>query len=32
MGESTSLYMRYDGDLQGGNTSHVFSAGVRMIW
>jgi outer membrane autotransporter protein len=30
--ESTSLYFRYDGDLAGGNTSHVLSAGVRMVW
>ena len=30
--EATSLYARYDGDLQGGNTSHIFSAGVRYVW
>ncbi|WP_170921112.1 autotransporter domain-containing protein [Enhydrobacter aerosaccus] len=30
--DSTSLYARYDGDLAGGNTSHVFSAGVRYVW
>ena len=30
--EATSLYARYDGDLQGGNTNHIFSAGVRYVW
>jgi autotransporter-associated beta strand protein len=30
--ERTSLYLRYDGDLAGSNTSHVFNAGVRLTW
>jgi outer membrane autotransporter protein len=30
--ERTSVYLRYDGDLAGGNTSHVLSAGVRYVW
>lgn len=30
--QGTSLYLRYDGDLAGDNTSHILSAGVRMIW
>jgi outer membrane autotransporter protein len=30
--EATSLYARYDGDLSGGNTNHIFSAGVRYVW
>jgi autotransporter-associated beta strand protein len=29
---ATNLYLRYDGDLQGGNTSHIFSAGLRYVW
>ncbi len=29
---STSVYFRYDGELQGGNTSHIFSGGVRLVW
>ena len=28
----TSLYLRYDGDIEGGNTSNVLSAGLRMTW
>jgi len=32
VGEQTSLYARYDGDLEGGTTSHVFSAGLRIVW
>jgi autotransporter-associated beta strand protein len=32
VGEATSLYFRYDGDLAGGNTNHVLSAGLRMVW
>lgn len=32
LAEQTSLYARYDGELAGGNTSHVFSAGVRYVW
>ncbi len=30
--ENTSVYLRYDGELAGGNTSHVFSGGVRFFW
>ncbi|WP_170920923.1 autotransporter outer membrane beta-barrel domain-containing protein [Enhydrobacter aerosaccus] len=30
--EATRLYARYDGELNGGTTSHIFSAGVRMTW
>jgi outer membrane autotransporter protein len=30
--ESTSLYLRYDAELAGGNTSHIVSGGVRLIW
>jgi outer membrane autotransporter protein len=29
---ATSLYLRYDGEIAGGNTSHVFSAGVHLTW
>jgi outer membrane autotransporter protein len=29
---ATSVYLRYDGDLAGGNTSHTLSAGLRMTW
>jgi outer membrane autotransporter protein len=30
--ERTSLYLRYDGDIAGGNTNHVLNAGVRYVW
>ncbi len=30
--ERTSLYLRYDGDLAGGNTNHVLNAGIRYVW
>lgn len=30
--EATSVYLRYDGEMAGGNTSHIFSAGVRFAW
>jgi outer membrane autotransporter protein len=30
--ERTNLYLRYDGDLAGGNTNHILSAGVRYVW
>jgi outer membrane autotransporter protein len=30
--ENTNVYLRYDGDLAGGNTSHVLSAGLRYVW
>ena len=29
---ATSIYFRYDGDIDGGTTSHVLSAGLRMTW
>lgn len=28
----TSLFLRYDGELAGGNTSHIVSAGLRVTW
>jgi hypothetical protein len=30
--ERTTVYLRYDGDLAGGNTNHILSAGIRFIW
>jgi autotransporter-associated beta strand protein len=30
--ENTSVYLRYDGDLAGGNTNHALNAGVRYVW
>jgi uncharacterized protein with beta-barrel porin domain len=30
--EHTNVYLRYDGDLAGGDTNHVLNAGVRMTW
>jgi len=30
--ERTNIHLRYDGDLAGGNTSHVLSAGLRYVW
>ncbi len=30
--EATSVYLRYDGELAGGNTSHIFSGGVHVAW
>ena len=30
--EATSLYFRYDGEVQGGNTNHTLTAGVRYVW
>jgi outer membrane autotransporter protein len=30
--EHTNVYLRYDGDFAGGNTNHVLSAGVRIVW
>jgi hypothetical protein len=30
--ERTNIYFRYDGDLAGGNTSHILSAGLRYVW
>jgi outer membrane autotransporter protein len=32
VGEATSLYFRYDGEVQGGNTNHTLTAGVRYVW
>jgi outer membrane autotransporter protein len=32
LAEGTSLYFRYDGELAGGNTAHIFSAGLRVVW
>ena len=30
--ERTSVYLRYDGELAGGNTNHGLNAGVRYVW
>jgi len=30
--QRTTAYLRYDGDLAGGNTNHTLSAGVRYVW
>ena len=30
--DSTSLYLRYDGDLSGDTASHTISGGVRIVW
>jgi len=30
--DSTSVYLRYDGELAGGTTSHILSAGARIVW
>jgi outer membrane autotransporter protein len=30
--ERTNIYFRYDGDLAGGNTNHILSAGLRYVW
>jgi outer membrane autotransporter protein len=32
LAESISFYARYDGELQGGTTSNVFFAGLRIVW
>jgi outer membrane autotransporter protein len=32
LGDETSLYARYDGEIEGGTTSHTLSAGVRVVW
>ena len=32
LAEHTSLYFRYDADLAGGNTNHIFNGGVRYVW
>lgn len=31
-GDALSLYANYDGDIRRGETDHVVSAGVRLIW
>jgi outer membrane autotransporter protein len=30
--DATSVYVRYDGELAGGTTSHTLSAGLRLTW
>ncbi len=30
--EATSLYLRYEGDISGQDSSHALTAGVRMTW
>jgi outer membrane autotransporter protein len=30
--DATSIYARYEGEVQGGNTSHIFAAGLRWVW
>ena len=30
--DATNLYFRYDGDFAGAYTSHILSAGIRIIW
>jgi autotransporter-associated beta strand protein len=32
LAERTSVYGRYDGELQGDSVAHVFSAGMRVTW
>ena len=32
VGEQTSLYARYDGEISGQNSGHLLSAGVRYVW
>ena len=32
VGEAVSLYLRYEGDFSGQDTTHALTAGVRMIW
>lgn len=32
VGEATSLYLRYDGNLAGANTNHAITGGVRFVW
>ena len=29
---STSLYLRYDGEIGTGTDNHALSAGIRMTW
>jgi uncharacterized protein with beta-barrel porin domain len=30
--EATSIYLRYEGDISGQDSTHAISAGVRMTW
>jgi outer membrane autotransporter protein len=30
--DTTSIYLRYDGEITGSDDNHVFSAGLRMTW
>ena len=30
--EATSVYLRYEGDISGQDSSHALTAGVRMTW
>jgi len=32
VGDATSLYLRYDGDIASTAASHAFTAGLRMVW
>jgi outer membrane autotransporter protein len=32
LADATRLYARYDGELLGGNASHLFTAGLRIVW
>lgn len=32
VGEATSLFVRYDGEVGGGSDAHAFTAGFRMTW
>ncbi|MCF8533674.1 MAG: autotransporter-associated beta strand repeat-containing protein [Reyranella sp.] len=32
IGERSSIYLRYDGEVGTGTDSHAFSAGLRMTW
>jgi uncharacterized protein with beta-barrel porin domain len=32
VGERSSVYFRYDGEVGTGTDSHAFSAGLRMTW
>ena len=30
--DSASIYARYDGEINGRNDAHAFSAGLRVTW
>lgn len=32
VGEATSVYVRYDGEVGGGSDAHAITAGFRMVW